>query len=69
MGDSIDSRNAAFAFFGGVPQLPMPDNAKVAVIKACLFDPMVDRNFTDMACNYGGGGKAKVEACVGIMAE
>ena len=53
MGDWIDSHNAAFAFFGGVPQLLVPDNAKVAVIKACLFDPMVNRSYTDMARHCG----------------
>lgn len=77
MGDWIDSHNAAFAFFGGAPQLLVPDNAKVAVIKACLFDPMVNRSYTDMARHYGTAvlptrprkprDKAKVEACVGIV--
>ena len=45
MGDWIDGHNAAFAFFGGAPQLLVPDNAKVAVIKACLYDPMVNRSY------------------------
>jgi transposase len=77
MGDWIEGHNAAFAFFGGVPQLLVPDNAKVAVIKACLFDPMVNRSYTDMARHYGTAvlptrprkprDKAKVEACVGIV--
>ena len=77
MDDWIDSHNAALAFFGGVPQLLVPDNAKVAVIKACLFDPMVNRSYTDMARHYGTAvlptrprkprDKAKVEACVGIV--
>lgn len=77
MGHWIDAHNAAFAFFGGVPQLLVPDNAKVAVIKACLFDPMVNRSYTDMARDYGTAvlptrprkprDKAKVEACVGIV--
>ena len=77
MGDWIDSHNTAFAFFGGAPQLLVPDNAKVAVIKACLFDPMVNRSYTDMARHYGTAvlptrprkprDKAKVEACVGIV--
>lgn len=75
--DWIESHNAAFAFFGGVPQLLVPDNAKVAVIKACLFDPMVNRSYTDMARHYDTAvlparprrprDKAKVEACVGIV--
>lgn len=77
MSDWIDSHNAAFAFFGGTPQLLVPDNAKVAVIKACLFDPLVNRSYTDMARHYSTAvlptrprkprDKAKVEACVGIV--
>ena len=77
MGDWVDSHNAAFAFFGGAPQLLVPDNAKVAVIKACRYDPMVNRSYTDMARDYGTAvlparprkprDKAKVEACVGIV--
>jgi transposase len=75
--DWIEGHNAAFAFFGGVAQLLVPDNAKVAVIKACHFDPMVNRSYTDMARHYGTAvlptrprkprDKAKVEACVGIV--
>lgn len=55
----------------------MPDNAKVAVIKACHFDPMLHRSYNDMAPHYGTAvlparprrqrDKAKVEACVGIV--
>ena len=48
--DWAEAHNAAFAFFGGVPQLLVPDNAKVAVIKACHFDPMLNRSYTDLAC-------------------
>lgn len=75
--DWVEAHNAAFAFFGGVPQLLVPDNAKVAVIKACHFDPMINRSYTDMARHYGTAvlparprrprDKAKVEACVGIV--
>lgn len=75
--DWIEGHNAAFAFFGGVAHLLVPDNAKVAVIKACHFDPMLNRSYTDMARHYGTAvlparprrpkDKAKVEACVGIV--
>lgn len=60
-----------------MPQLLVPDNAKVAVIKACHFDPMINRSYTDMARHYGTAvlparprrpkDKAKVEACVRIV--
>lgn len=72
-----EAHNAAFAFFGGVPQLLVPDNAREAVIKACHFEPMVNRSYTDLARHYGTAvvparprrprDKAKVEACVGIV--
>ena len=75
--DWAEAHNAAFAFFGGAPQLLVPDNAKVAVIKACHFDPMLNRSYTDMARHYGTEvlparprrpkDKAKVEACVRIV--
>lgn len=75
--DWVEGHTSAFAFFGGVAQLLVPDNAKVAVIKACHFDPLVHRGYTDMARHYGTAvlparvrkprDKAKVEACVGIV--
>jgi hypothetical protein len=27
----------------------VPDNTKTAVIKACLYDPLVNRTYTEMA--------------------
>jgi transposase len=77
MADWVEGHNAAFTFFGGSAQLLVPDNAKVAVIKACHFDPMVNRSYTEMARHYSTAvlparprkprDKAKVEACVGIV--
>jgi transposase len=32
--------------------LIVPDNAKVAVIKACLYDPQVNRSYAEMAAHY-----------------
>lgn len=29
---------------GGVPHLLVPDNTETAVIKACLYDPQVNRS-------------------------
>ena len=37
---------------GGVPKLLVPDNAKVAVIKACLYEPQVNRTYAEMAAHY-----------------
>jgi hypothetical protein len=43
----------ALAAIGGVPRLLVPDNAKVAVIKACLDEPQVNRTYAEMAAHYG----------------
>jgi hypothetical protein len=43
----------ALEAFGGAPALFVPDNAKVAVIKACRYDPQVNRSYAGMADHYG----------------
>ena len=53
LGDWIESHNRALAAIGGVPALLVPDNTKVAVIKACLYDPVINRTYADMAAYYG----------------
>jgi transposase len=37
--DWIGTHTRALAAIGGVPKLLVPDNTKVAVIKACFYDP------------------------------
>ncbi len=61
-----------------MPALLVPDNTKVAVIKACLYDPQINRSYADMAAHYGTAilparprrprDKAKVEQAV-LMVE
>jgi transposase len=41
--DWIAAHTHAFAMIGGVPKFLVPDNTKVAVIKACRYDPQVNR--------------------------
>ncbi|MGH8275816.1 MAG: IS21 family transposase, partial [Steroidobacteraceae bacterium] len=75
--DWIDAHVQAFAYFGGAARLLVPDNPKVAVIKACFYDPQVNRTYGDMAAHYGTAllparprrprDKAKVEAAVRIV--
>jgi transposase len=75
--DWVDAHVRAFGYFGGSARLLVPDNAKVAVIKACLYDPQVNRTYADLAAHYGTGilaarpyrprDKAKVENCVGFV--
>ena len=60
-----------------MPHLLVPDNAKVAVIKACRYDPQVNRTYQEMAAHYDTAilparprkprDKAKVEAGVLIV--
>lgn len=75
--DWVDAHTRAFAYFGGSARLLIPDNAKISVIKACLYDPYVNRSYAELAAHYGAAvlaarpyrprDKAKVEACVGIV--
>src|SRR5271155_909677 len=51
--DWIDAHVRALEAIGGVPQLLVPDNTKTAVIKACLYDPQVNRTYAEMAAHYG----------------
>jgi transposase len=77
LGDWIGAHTRAFAAIGGVPRLIVPDNAKVAVIKACRYEPQVNRSYAEMAAHYGTAilptrphrprDKAKVEAAVLII--
>ena len=66
-----------FTALGGVPHALVPDNTKAAVIKACLYDPQVNRTYAELAAHYDTAilparprkprDKAKVEACVLII--
>lgn len=53
LADWIGGHVGAFEAIGGVPALLVPDNTKVAVIKACLYDPRINRSYADMAAHYG----------------
>jgi transposase len=78
LADWISGHAGAFEAIGGVPALLVPDNTKVAVIKACLYDPQINRSYAEMAAHYGTAilparprrprDKAKVEQAV-LMVE
>ena len=51
--DWIASHVRAFAFFGGVPGVIVSDNLKAGVIKACFYNPEINRTYGDMATHYG----------------
>ncbi len=75
--DWIDAHVRALEAIGGVPELIVPDNTKTAVVKACLYDPQVNRTYTEMATHFGTAilparprkprDKAKVEQAVLIV--
>ena len=49
----IDAHVRAFEYFGGVPKITIPDNAKTAVVKADKIDPVLNKSYNEMARNYG----------------
>ncbi len=75
--DWIASHQRAFAFFGGVPELVVPDNLKSGVKSPHRYDPEINRTYTEMAEHYGVAvlparvrkprDKAKVESGVQVV--
>ena len=75
--DWIASHGRAFAFFGGVPKLVVPDNLKSAVSKASFYEPEINPTYLDLVNHYGTvviparvrrpKDKAKVETGVQIV--
>lgn len=41
-----------FAFFGGVPEVAVPDNLKSGVTKACYYEPDLNPTYHEMAKHY-----------------
>ena len=72
--DWIGAHTRAFGFFGAVPALVVSDNLKSGVIRACFYEPEVNRSYAEMAAHYGTAilparpykprDKAKVEVAV-----
>ncbi len=51
--DWVGSHVRAFAFYGGLPAIVVPDNLKSAVSKACRYDPDINPTYQQMAEHYG----------------
>lgn len=49
----IGSHERAFAFFGGVPQIVVPDNLKSGVTHPCRYEPGINRTYQELAEHYG----------------
>lgn len=43
----------AFAFFGGVPEIAVPDNPKALVSQPSRYEPDLNPTYQDMAAHYG----------------
>lgn len=75
----LESHVRAFEFFGGVPEVVVPDNLKSAVLKACRYDPELNPSYRELAEHYNLAvvparpykpqDKAKVETGVRIVEE
>ncbi len=48
----IASHVRAFEFFGGVPEILVPDNLKSGVAKSHLYEPYLNRTYQEMARHY-----------------
>ena len=76
MGSWIGAHVRALEFFGGCPQLVVPDNTRTGVSRACRYEPDLNPTYQEMAMHYAIGvlptrprkprDKAKVEVGVQI---
>ncbi len=48
----IKANVRALHFFGGVPEIIVPDNLKTGVTKPCYYEPDINPTYHKMACHY-----------------
>jgi len=75
--DFLGSHNRALAYFGGVPELVIPDQLKSGVTRACRYEPGLQRSYEEWSHHYGTTilparpkkprDKAKVEVAVQVV--
>ncbi len=75
--DWIQAHQDMLVYFGGVPELLIPDNEKSGVTRACYYDPDLNPQYSAFAAHYGTAilptrpgkpqDKAKVEVAVQIV--
>ena len=51
--DWIGSHQRMLRYFGGVPELLVPDNLKAAVTRASRYAPQINATYAEMATHYG----------------
>jgi transposase len=49
----VECHVEAFEFFGGATRRVVPDNLKTGVVKPDLYDPLVNKAFSEFASHYG----------------
>jgi len=49
----VEAHVRAFKFFGGVPEILVPDNLKSGVNKPCTYEPDINPTYHDLAEHYG----------------
>ena len=74
--DFVASHTRALSFFGGVPELVVPDQLKSGVTRACRYEPGVQRSYNEWSEHFGTTilparprkprDKAKVEVAVQV---
>jgi transposase len=52
LADWIGSHVRALNYFGGVPEVIVPDNLKSGVSRACFYEPDINPTYQDMATHY-----------------
>jgi len=50
--DWLHSHVRAFEFFGGVPEMVIPDNLRSGVSRACRYDPDLNPSYQQLAAHY-----------------
>lgn len=73
--DWLGSHVRALTFFGGCPELIIPDNLRSGVSRACRYDPDINPGYQQLAAHYGVGiiparpykPKDKAKAEVGVQ--
>ena len=75
--DWVTAHVRAFAYFGGAARQTVSDNLRAGITKACFYEPMVNRTYSDRARHYGTAivparpykprDKAKVEVGVQVV--
>lgn len=50
--DWLSSHVRAFEYFGGVPEMVVPDNLRSGVSRACRYDPEINPSYQQLAAHY-----------------